>query len=212
MPYYVPERLSHYSKMLTVACVVCTVILVSPLVATDRARKVYLLQYSSSYGRRILRTQFAAAMLSAFAMSLVFTALCGAVYAQLGTQMFWDASIVSFWGMAFYMYDITYGQYAGLMAAMPVAFSVAAASAAFVISRFSDNYVKLLNKAVPFGLAVAAIVSAAVGEALSSKNLIFALLFRRLPAPEVWVCAILLVAGAGAGIRVVWRERKVDVL
>ncbi|GHU87411.1 hypothetical protein FACS1894202_01640 [Clostridia bacterium] len=211
MPYYIPEQLSVYSAMLTILCVICSVLLVSPFVATDRTRKVYLLQYSSSYGRKILGTQFAAVIASAFVLSLVLTAFCGAMYATLNMQMFWDVSIISFWGVSFYMFGVTYGQYALLLAVMPIVFSVAAACAGFVLSRFSDNYAKLFIKVVPLGLIGIIVGYAAISNALSNENTVFVLFGRCLLAPEVILCGLLIIFGVTAITLVLRRERRVDI-
>jgi len=212
MPYYIPYELSGYFAMLTILCVICALILALPLVTTDHARKVHLLLYSSSYGRKILRTQFAAVIISAFAMSLIFTGFSCAAYAALNTQIFRDASIVSFWGQAFFMYGVSYGQYAMLLAVMPVVFSVAVACMGFVLSRFSDSYVKLSIKAVPAGVAGVILGYSSVSVALSSENFIFNLLGRKLPVPEIWLCAIALAVGVIVAAIVVAREKCVDVM
>ena len=212
MPYYLPFELSRYAMMVTILCVVCTVFLVSPFITADRTRRIYQLQYSSAYGRKIFGTQFTAVIVSAFVMSLAITVICSAAYATLNTQIFADASIVSFWGMSFFMYGITYGQYALLLAAMPVILSTAVACAGFLLSRYSDTYVKLLTKALPLALVGILVGVAAVRVALTNENTVFVLFGSSLPAPEIWVSILLMAAGITAAAVIVKKEKRIDVM
>ena len=92
-------------------------------------------------------------------------------------------------------YDITFRQYAIVLAAISLAFSVGAACFASVIARFSANLVTLMIKAVPTGTAVATIAALALVQSLSSSSLLISGSIARItgciPYIEVIVCAVL---------------------
>ena len=119
---------------------------------------------------------------------------------------------MSFEGASFFMFGLTYSRYALLLAGMPVVFSVATAFVGFVLSRFSENYAKLVIKAVPLGLIAIVIGYASVNVALSNQNTIFMLFGRCLPAPEVIVCGLLLIIGAIIAVVVTVKEKRIDVV
>jgi hypothetical protein len=71
------DNLILYVSNLAVLCVLAVMLLVSPIVSTDRAKKVNQLQYASKTGRRVLRSQFWATVVSTFALSTLLLLFSG---------------------------------------------------------------------------------------------------------------------------------------
>ncbi|MGE7828868.1 hypothetical protein [Paenibacillus sp. NPDC093718] len=119
---------------------------------------------------------------------------------------------MSFTGWGMQLYNITFGQYALILAAMILALSVGTACFAFILARFSANVVMMMIKAVPVGVALAGITVLSVNMALSYNNIVFSKLFLgRFDMPEVIVCGFVAIIGMITAIVVTIRERYVDV-
>ena len=154
LPFFTMSHTWRYARSLAVFVILATLILVSPLVVTDRANKVNWLQYSSKQGRRIIKKQFVAALISAILMTTILVLVFAGVYgAATGVHAFWNTGINSFLNGQFYWLSITFGQYCLLMIGLLYLLSIGAAAFAFVLSRFSQNRIKLLFKVVPFFVA-----------------------------------------------------------
>lgn len=203
---------SQYAATVAVFAVLAVIILIAPLLTTDRSQKMNLLQYSSNIGRKILRRQFAATVVSAFILSVVLVVAAYIPFIANGSIKYWDAHIMALDTMGMWLYNITFGQFVLILAGMSVALSVAAACFAFVLARFSTNIVTMMIKAVPVGAAVAAIAALAVNMALSYNNIIFTQVFRgRFNAPETVMSAVLAIIAFVIVMVVLRRERRVDV-
>lgn len=210
--YDICNEFSLYAAVVGVFTVIAVIILVAPLLTTDRMRKLNLMQYSSNIGRRIFGLQFAATAVSALALSLLLIATAYIPFLAAGAGDYWDAHIMSLAGQGMQLYNITFGQYTLILAGMILVLSVGAACFAFILARFSANIVTMLIKAVPVGVAVAGISALSVNMALSYDNIVFNTIFRgRFDAPEVIVCGFVAVVGMITAVVVTIREKRVDV-
>lgn len=210
--YDICPEFSLYAAVVGIFTVVAVIILVAPLLTTDRMRKLNLMQYSSTIGRRIFRLQFAATVASALALSLLLIVAAYIPFLAAGAGKYWNAPIMSLASQGMQLYNITFGQYALILAGMILVLSVGAACFAFILARFSANIVTLLIKAVPVGVAVAGISVLSVNMALSYNNIVFSTIFHgRFDAPEVIVCGFVAVVGMIAAVVVTIREKRVDV-
>jgi len=211
--YALCSEFSLYAAVVGVFCAVSVILLVAPLLTTDRMRKVNLIQYSSAIGRRILGTQLAATAVSAFVLSFL---LIGAAYTPFllaGAGEYWNAPIMSYMGFGMQLYNITFGQYTYILAGMILVLSVGAGCFAFILARFSTNMVTMLIKTVPVGVAVAGTAILSVNMALSFDNVVFSTIFQgKLDAPEILVCAFVGVVGMIAAAVITMREKRVDVI
>ncbi|MDR3310879.1 MAG: hypothetical protein LBS90_05985 [Oscillospiraceae bacterium] len=212
IPYNLTTTFSAFAMVVLIFSVGASVILAAPAVVTDRQRKVFALQYSSQKGRRVFTAQTAAALFSAFALTL---ALVAASYAAFLTQT--DASDylgvrITSTLMSFYMWDFTLLQYFLLLAGMTVSVAAGAAGLAFVLARHSNSVVTLMLKAAPAAAGCAALGALAVNYATSNWNYVFGEIFNgKRDLPEVWVCAALAVAGLIPAVVTAVRERRLDV-
>ena len=210
--YDICSEFSLYATVVGIFTLVAVIILVAPLLTTDRLRKLNLMQYSSNIGRRIFRLQFAATAVSALVLSLLLIVAVYIPSLAAGAGKYWNAHIMSLASHGMQLYNITFGQYALILAGMILVLSVGAACFTFILARFSANIVTLLIKAVLVGVAAAGISALSVNMALSFNNIVFNTVFRgRLDAPEVAVCGVVAVVGMIAAVVVTIREKRVDV-
>lgn len=210
--YDLCTEFSLYASVVGGFTVVAVIILIAPLLITDRTRKLNLMQYSSTIGRKIFRLQFAATFISALALSILLIAAAYIPFLASGAGDYWDAHIMSLAGRGMQLYNITFGQYALILAGMILALSIGTACFAFILARFSTNIVMMLIKAVPVGVAVVGIGALSVNMALSYNNIIFNTIFPgRFDAPEVIVCGLVAVVGMVAAVVISIREMRVDV-
>lgn len=210
--YDICNNFSLYAAIVGVFTIAAAIILVAPLLTTDRVRKLNLMQYSSHIGRQIFGLQFAATAVSALVLSLVLIVAAYIPILAAGAGDYWDASIMSLTAQGMQLYNITFGQYAILLAGMILMLSVGAACFAFILARFSANIVTLLIKAVPVGVAAAGISALSVNMALSYNNIVFNTIFRgRFHMPEVIACSLVAVAGMISAVVITLREKRVDV-
>jgi len=140
----------RYVRSLAVLVTLVTLILVSSLITSDRASRVNWLQYSSWHGRRVFCKQFIAVIISAVGATTILVAVfAGILAARAEVHVFWNNGINSFMGATFHWLSITFGQYVLLMVGIMYVLSVAVASLAFVLSRFSSNMIRLVFKIIP---------------------------------------------------------------
>ncbi|WP_202081739.1 hypothetical protein [Caldalkalibacillus salinus] len=212
--YHLCESFSHYTAVVGVFTVVAAIILIAPLLTTDRMRNINLIQYSSTIGRRIFRLQFAATIVSTLALSILLITAAYIPFLASGAWIYWDAHIMSdnFTSSGIQLYNMTFGQYALILAGMILALSVGMACFAFILARFSANIVMMLIMAVPVGIAVAGIAVISVTMALRDQNIVFNTIFQgRFDAPEVVLCGFVAVVGMIVSIVILTREKRVDV-
>jgi len=202
---------SLYSAVVGVLAVVAVAVLITPLIVVDRGRKVNYLQYSSKIGRKILRAQFAAIVLSAFVLSIAIIALAFIPFLMLSWR-YWNASILSSCINRLWLYDITFGQYVVVAAILIIVLAVATAGAIFIASRFSQEILAAMFKIVPVTAALIGIAIVSLDQMFSAQNSVFTHFFRgQIIAPEIIVCiAISIICVVVAGI-FAWRERRAEL-
>jgi hypothetical protein len=202
---------SAYAAVIGIFSLFAVIILVAPFVANDRRRRLHLLQYSSAVGRKIFKTQFAVTAVSAIVLSLVII-IVGYIPLFNAAWEYRNAHIMALDIYGMWLYDITFGQYALILAAMSLALSVGAACFTFALARFSANNVTLMIKAVPVAAAAAAICAVAVYNALSYDNIIFNQVFLgQTNAPETILCIAVMITGLITAVVVMAREKRADV-
>ena len=202
---------TDYSFYFSVLLVLATLILVSPLIVTDRHSKLHYLQYSSKAGRRILNSQLAATLISSFALTTAMLLVFGGIYTTNGTVIFWNSYISSVFNHGIYStLKITYGTWVIVNIVFLYAVSLATASIAFVLSRFSNSLISLVIKLVPMCTALIYISSGLFNGLLMMNNLFYS--FTRIPGMDIIICVALGIIALTSAALVLKRERRVDVL
>jgi len=211
--YRLCSDFSLYSAVTAVFALVAVILLIAPLLAVDRFRRINLLQYSSSIGRRIFRIQYLAAIISALVLTALIVAAFYLPFLLFDAGKYWGAHIMSLsFGTGIQLFNITFGQYVLTLAGMTIMLCVGAACFAFVVARLSSGFVTLMIKMVPIGAALSAIAVLAINMAQNSNNVLFAMVFRgKLSYAEALVCCALLISSLMLSALLVRHERGVDV-
>lgn len=201
------ENTLEYVQGLATLVVLATLILLSPLLTSDRMSKVRLLQYTTKTGRKIIAAQLAGVLLSSVFLTTVLVVVFGTVYSTNNTQIFWNSQVSSFGSHVILSIPVTFGQYVILLVGMLYLIGLVLSAIAFILSRFSANFIAL----------AAGLIPAAVAGELLCFELVFNRPFNRLCFDtgialfEPIVCIVLFALGITATIYVVRREKRVDI-
>ena len=203
------ENTVAYSVNLAILSVLAVLTLVSPLIVTDRARHVHLLQYTAKHGRKILQKQLIAVLLSAFMLTTLLLAVFGAIYGTNGTWVFWNSGLTSFLNSSIFWYEITYGQYIIIYIVLLYILCLGTAALAFVLSRHSRNLITLILKLILVFGSLVFLCSLAFINPFSLGHI----LYRKtgIPGMEPAICVLVLLAGLALSLYFVRREESVDV-
>jgi hypothetical protein len=205
LPEHTLSTTYQYAKTLVVLVILTTLLCLSPLLTTDRMRKVYLLQYTSKQGRGIVSKQLAAILLSSIVLTTALLLVFGAVYATNGTQIFWNNYVSSFYSFYITTIRLTFGQYVCVLVFMMYLVGAALSAFVFILSRFSPNYIALIAGLIPVFVAGAMLCNKLFTAPLNNFDSGMALF-------EPVVCAVALVSGVIAAVGVVRREMKIDIV
>lgn len=212
--YDLTSNFSNYVAGIGVFSLISITILIAPFLTMDRMWGVNLIQYSSHVGRKIFSIQLVVTIFSAAFLSFLLIVLAYIPFMANGAIDYWEASVMAFHpgpgGLQ--LYDITFGQYACLLAGIVILFNLCAATFTFVLARFSQNIIVMMMKIVPFCIATAGLLIISVNDVFSDENLIFNLLFQgKARFSEVLFGTIMGIVG----LVIVWyltkREKHVDV-
>ena len=198
-----------YAVYLAILTILAVLVLISPLVVTDRMRNIHLLQYTAEQGRDVFQKQLAAVLLSAFCLTTALVVIFGVIFSTNGTGMFWDNGITSFLAYTTFLADMTYGQYCIIYIVLLYVFCLGTAAIAFVLSRFSQNPITLILKLIPVFAAVTTLAVFVFHNTFSIGNVLYA-------GTGIWwiepiACGFILLFGSALSLYVVGREKKVDV-
>jgi hypothetical protein len=199
--------------LITIAIIAAGILLL-PVVTRDRHSNLIDLQYSSKAGRRILRTQFAAYMTSAFIAAVVIFGGVTALFLARNAvfyERFYNQQIASlFWGTHLPWFDITYLQFVGIGVALGIVVITAAAGLFFLLSVYSRNYVMLALKAVPAIVLFAQIGNRVVFYTLMFQNPLYAAI--PVVGIEFIVSGFVLVASTGLCVFACKQAARKEVL
>jgi hypothetical protein len=195
----------RYAQSLAVLVILITLILVSPLIATDRANRVNWLQYSSKQGRNILKKQFIAVLVSAAGITTILVIIFAGIYGvTTGVYAFWNNGISSFMSGSFHWLSITYGQYCLLIIGVIYLLSIGTAAFSFILSRFSQNMIRLIFKVIPFFIAAMLLSNLVLNEFLgvyTGGNVLL----------QIYSLMFAFIVGVGISVSVVHKEKKVEL-
>ena len=212
LSYWTYSNTNDYVMFFSVLLMLSVLILVSPLLVSDRNGNVHHLQYSSKLGRKVVYRQFAATLLSAFALTTLLMLIFGAVYSVNGTQLFWNNNLNSDFNIGIYMvFSLTYGEWVMTMVALMYILALGVSALAFILSRFSRNMITLVMKLIPIFAAMAYL-------SVSVFNQLFTIHYNQLYqlfrvfGTEAYVCGVFAVIALAAALFVIHREKRVDVM
>ena len=155
LPAELPEAFSTYlGYVLIWVCVSCCLLL-SPMPVRDRMRSMRPLQWSSRHGRDILRTQFAASMLSGAALTAINLLVFGGLFMTHGIHTFFGCRMFSFMHTGFSWINPTFGAWCLLLVFLIYLTGMGITAIAFFLSLHSTNYVAMLLKLIPLVILTA---------------------------------------------------------
>jgi hypothetical protein len=193
-----------YAQNLAVLVALATLLCLGPLLTSDRARKLHLLQYTSKQGRKIMGKQGMAVLLSSAMLTTALLLVFGAIYARNGTQVFWNNYISSFNGYYTTSIPLTFGQFVIIIAVMIYLIGAALSMFAFILSRFCPNYIALIASLIPVFIVGVMLCKKIFFNPLNGFKFGLALF-------DPIVCTSLLALAMMAVICVLRREQKVDI-
>lgn len=197
LPYEAMGNAMEYWRWVSVFVVLSVMVLLGPGITRDALTGVRRLQYTSKCGRRILKTQFFATLLSAVGIAALELLIFAVLYARLGTWHFWDNPINSFFYGDVYWFDLSFGQYLLSILLVIVLFTGSAGGIAFFLSCFSGNYISLMLKMIPAFFLLGAMGNACISYLFSFQNPLYQL--TGVKGMEICVGLILLLLGAVLG-------------
>lgn len=200
----------RYTVYLAILSILAVFVLVSPLIVTDRARNVHLLQYSSKHGRKILQKQLLAVLLSAFMLTTLLILIFGAIYSTNGTWVFWHSGMTSFLNGPIFLFDITYGQYIVLYIVLLYTLCLGTAAMAFLFSRFSRNLITLILKLMPMFAVLTVLCLYVFNDPFSMNNSLYKAL--GMIGIEPLVCGGVFIVFLAVSLYFVRREKEVEVI
>ena len=193
LPGCVWNSTREYGKDLAVWCVLCNVLLLSPVLVRDRMYRTRPMQWSSCRGRSVLRVQIGVACVVAFVATMGNMVLYGIPFLRQNPLIFKDFGLESLWSGATPWFDWTYGTYLLVLAALIMSLSMAAALLTVFLSQYSANYIPMLLKALPLFV----VLGAMAGSWLMDGSFYFRKLWQNAPVwgfcgmEAVLVCALL---------------------
>lgn len=205
------ENTTDYAVHLAILSVLSVLVLVSPLIVTDRTGNLHLLQYTSKQGRSILKNQFTAVILSAFLLTTLLLLIFGAVYSTNSTFVFWNNGLTSFLNFAdIFWFNLTYGQYIIIYVVLLYTLCIGASAIAFVLSRFSQNIIALILKLIPIFALLGVLCSDVFSHTFSNDNKLY--MITGIIGIEPVVCIIVSAVLLAASFFIVNREKNIDVI
>lgn len=147
---YIPSCILDSTTGLTISfmiwVIVSVIILISPTVVRDRLNRVQGLQYCSVTGRRILSVQVRAALVSSLVLSLINLMVYGGLLISKGALVFKDFYLYAYEYVPWFNW--TYGTYLIVLAFMALVIGILTAFLTVFLSRYSQNYISMLIKAI----------------------------------------------------------------
>ena len=211
LSYWTYTYTESYLKFFSVLLTLSLLVLLAPLLTKDRLARIHYLQYSAMHGRKIIRGQFIAILISAFLLTTLLLLVFGGIFSTGGTGVFWDNAINSDFNLGVYtVFNLTYGQWVMAGVGLLYLLSLSAAAIAFIISRFSENLVTLIMKLIPVFAALAILSFNVFGEMFGLFNPLYSIF--KVFGTEVYICGALALLALALTRLATRKEKQIDVL
>lgn len=146
IPSCILDSTTGLTRSFMIWVIVSVIILLSPTVVRDRLNRVQGLQYCSVTGRRILSVQVRAALVSSLVLSLINLMVYGGLLISKGALVFKDFYLYAYEYVPWFNW--TYGTYLIVLAFMALVIGIMTAFLTVFLSRYSQNYISMLIKAI----------------------------------------------------------------
>jgi hypothetical protein len=189
-------------------------ILIAPVITRDNMTKVTALQYSSKTGRKALRIQLAAMLVSATLIAVLEIGITLGAFIKAGAGAFLGSGMNSFFIYKYNWFAGTYGEYLIILAALITVVTLAAALLVFFFSKLCSHYISLLLSVVPlmaFLILAAYLLFSGTFDIIGDKGFRSPYQFIPIPFVEVYICGLLLLIGAIAAGILLRRQRRAEI-
>lgn len=210
LPAELPEAFSNYLGYLLIWVCISSCLLLSPVPVRDRMRSMRPLQWSSRHGRKILRTQFAASMLSGAALTAVNLLIFGGLFMTHGIHTFFGCRIYSFMHTGFSWINPTFGTWCLLLVLLIYLTGMGISAIAFFLSMHSTNYVAMLLKMIPLVILTALLCPRLLTRLFYYGNSLYQL--TNIPGIEGYTALLILAAGLILFLITRHRQKRQELL
>ena len=197
-----------YEARLAIAVFLAVLLVVSPMLVSDRVRRMRELQYSTVTGRRLLTTQFFAPITAGFFVSIVVTAAGLVPLARAIEPAMLGNSMSSFLVSYVYRSEWTQGGVVVATAALVVLLGTATSAVAFLLARFSRGFISLIVRLIIAFVLALFLSPYLLGAAFTFSNPLHMLI--SFPGIETWCAVVFAAICAVSAFAVLRRERSVD--
>ena len=159
LPRSVVSSTLEYTNKLALWIVLGNVLLLSPTRVRDRLHRMRAAQWGSRRGRRVLNTQLAAGICSAFVLTAVSIVLYAIPFVAQGPLVLARCPLFDWTFSVYPWFDGTYGQYLIVLILMLLALGTATGALTLFLSQYSGNYVAMLLKALPLYIVLGPLFS-----------------------------------------------------
>lgn len=149
LPTSVLESTIEYLKYLAIWVVLSNTLLFSPVLVKDKVNSIRPIQWTSKKGRKIFDTQFKSSLISAITLTSINVIIYVILLLPNKPFSFWNLSLNSIWYGIVSWLDWNYGTYFLVLIFIIYVLSIISAMITFFLSRFSNNYISMLLKAIP---------------------------------------------------------------
>lgn len=212
LPFLVREATAGYASNLALWEVLGVVALLAPTFVRDRVCRTRQLQWASRRGRASEGVQLAAGVASAVLLTAVNLVVYGALFLSRGLLAFADFPLFGWVEGGGTWFDVTYGCYLVVLAALVSVLGVGAALWMLLLSRVSSGYVSALLKAVPLFVLLGVIVGVwCLDGTFYIRVVSYAVASIAPPGIEVVLVAGVCVLGAAACAAMLLHDRRCDL-
>lgn len=210
LPAQLPQTTTDYLGYLLIWMTLSLCLLLSPLLVRDHLYRVSSLQWSSRHGRRILRTQFIATMLSALLLTTINLLIFGGLFLTNDISSFYPCRMFSFMDTTFSWPNWTFGVWCLVLVALCYLIGLGIAAIVFFLSQYSSHYVAMLLKLIPLFVLTALLCPNLLKQAFYYTNPLYRL--THLPGIEAITAGFILLLGFALCFWALRRQRQQELL
>jgi len=210
LPYEITQTTSTYLGYLLVWMMLSACILIAPVLVKDRMRNIRPLQWSSSRGRGVLKTQFAAIMLSVLLLTTINLVIFGGLFLTNGVRTFFECRMFSFMMTGYSWVNWSFGLWCCVLAVICYLVCFGVGGVIFFLSCHSGNYISMLLKVIPIFVVCALLAVNMLTFAFYYNNAIYQQIF--IPLIEMMAAGIVLAIGTALSAIAVIRPKRKDLL
>lgn len=171
LPESLIDTMSAFAVSMCIILIISAGILLSPYLVRDQLSRMPQQQWTTRTGRRLFRTQLAAALFSALLLGVIELAVFGGGFcARWRISTFWECTLYGLLVSPTPWFTMSVGAYVLTLGGLALMLMLGAAALLFFLSQYSTHYVAMLLKGVPVCVALCFFGEKAVTMALFFAN------------------------------------------